>query len=74
MRISKKIRPAAVASLFYPGDSKELRDLVQTYLKGNIDEQKKIKQKFDILTLKSLLFDIVTIFHLKVIIGCMGYQ
>ena len=56
MRISKKIRPAAVASLFYPGDSKELRDLVQTYLKGNIDEQKKkIKQKFDISGIRVLI-------------------
>ena len=53
---SKKIRPAALASMFYPGNSEELRDIVQTYLKGDINEQKKnINQKFDILDIRVLI-------------------
>jgi len=41
----KNIRPTAVASMFYPGDTAELRDTVQNYLQSSSVEEKVFQLK-----------------------------
>ena len=53
---SAKIRPAAVAGMFYPGHETELRNIVQNYLQSAVEEESELKISLDeILEIRMLI-------------------
>lgn len=54
--ISKNIRPAAVANMFYPGDESELRNSVRNYIQITEGEENTFKlTKSEILSIRMLI-------------------